>query len=216
MREHLENFFDGFSKTMIDDLMTASRLIVYEKDSIVFFEGEAPKKLHLLIEGSVYVYKSENLKQMQVLRFFKPVGFIAELANIQKIPYPATARCEVRSTIIEIDYEKYLNFFCYSQNHAHIGYSKLLESVADKLTYHVNKSSYSEIVELSAVQKVAKMMLDDLERFNKEKRWKVAQILRINPETLSRTIAKLKKIKAITVEDGKVKILDEIKLQEVN
>ncbi len=200
---------------MIDDLVSASTIADYEKDSIVFFEGEDPSHLHLLVKGSVYVYKSEHMKNMQILRFFKPVTLFAELANIKNIPFPATGRCESDCTIIRINYQKYLDFFCYSQNHSHIGYKALLESMSDKLTYHVNKSCYSDIVELTAIQKVAKSILDDVQRFNSEKRWKIAQRLRINPETLSRSLAKLRKLQLIELDHGKIIIMNPEGLKEI-
>lgn len=215
MRSYLEEFFDDFTPSMIEDLISISRMVELKKNSVLFYEGESPKNLHLLVEGGLYVYKSEDLDKIQILRHFYPVCLVAELSNVQNIPFPASAKCEEDSKIITINYHKYQNFFCYNQNYAHIAYGKLINSISEKLSYHVNKSCFSNIVELSAIKKIAMLLGENLEYFNKQKKWKIAQELRIAPETLSRNLVKLKDIGAIDLVNGKVEIINKNLLNSI-
>jgi len=215
MREYLKEFFDDFTPSMMEDLISIARVVELKKNSILFFEGEKPINLHLLAEGSLYVYKSEDLNKIQILRHFYPVCLVAELSNVQNIPYPATAKCEEDAKIITINYHKYQNFFCYNQNYSHIAYGKLINSISEKLSYHVNKSCFSNIVELPAIKKIAMLLGENIDYFNKQKKWKIAQELRIAPETLSRNLVKLKELGAIDLINGKVEIISKNLLNSI-
>lgn len=213
MKNNLVAYFENFNEEMICELMKISKLVSYEKNSVIFYEGEEPIKLQLLIEGSVHIFKSEYSKQEKIIRFYKPTELIAELANVKNIPYPATARCDEKSKIIEIDYGKYLEKFCNNKEYGSIGYENLLKSISNKLAYHLNECAYTNIRENNATQKVAKLILEDLDKFNNEKNWKIAHDLGMSPETLSRTLAKLKKINVIKIKSCKITILDKSGLE---
>lgn len=60
-----------------------------------------------------------------------------------------------------------------------------------------------------ATAKVAFMLKQDLEMFNKLKRHDTSYMLHIQPATLSRVLKKLNRNKIITIENGEVLIKDE-------
>lgn len=68
---------------------------------------------------------------------------------------------------------------------------------------------------LSIIQRIFAQLLQDLDYFNRTKRWKVAQDLCISSETLSRTLNKLKTIDAISIEKGKISIIDSSLIQHI-
>ncbi len=216
MKEKLILYFNNFDEEMINKLIKISKLVTYEKNSIIFYEGEIPKKLLLLVEGSICIFKSEYLLHEKIIRFYKPIEMVAELANIKSMLYPATARCDEKSQIIEINYEEYMSVFCNNKDYASKGYECLLKSISNKLSYHLNACSYTNITQCNAVQKVAKLILEDINRFNNEKNWKIAHDLGMSPETLSRSLSKLKKLKAIKIISSKIVIMDAFVLETVN
>ena len=62
---------------------------------------------------------------------------------------------------------------------------------------------------LSIIQRISAQLLQDLDYFNRTKRWKVAQDLCISSETLSRILNKLKTVEAIAINRGKISILND-------
>ena len=63
-----------------------------------------------------------------------------------------------------------------------------------------------------ATAKVAFMLNQDLEMFNKLKRQEVSFMLHIQPETLSRVLKRLSRNKTITIENGEVIIINKKEL----
>ena len=68
----------------------------FNKDEILFFEGESPKKLFVLLSGKVRIYKStklaENLAPREkTLHYISAPNFIAEMPSLLKQPFPASA-----------------------------------------------------------------------------------------------------------------------------
>ncbi|WP_024790235.1 Crp/Fnr family transcriptional regulator [Lebetimonas sp. JH292] len=81
-----------------------------KKEDIVFYEKEEPHYLHLLIEGIARVYKVDNKgNELIIHKFFAP-SLIAELANFEKMPYPANCAMESDGIILKIEFEKFKKF----------------------------------------------------------------------------------------------------------
>jgi CRP/FNR family transcriptional regulator len=66
-----------------------------------------------------------------------------------------------------------------------------------------------------SVSKVAMMLDDDVEIFNRLKRYDASLMLHIQPATLSRVLNRLKRDEIIDIQKGNVMILDTQKLQNI-
>ncbi|MDY0321271.1 MAG: Crp/Fnr family transcriptional regulator [Arcobacteraceae bacterium] len=215
LKKYLESFFSDFSEEMIDKLVNISHIKKCKKDNILFYEGDKPKNLYLIVEGIAIVYKTYEDYSTQVLKYFYPVNLIAELANINNIPYPASCKCEENSTFVVIDYELYKKIFSLNPFSMTQSTQTLLMSIASKLYFHINENNLRPMKNLSIIQRISAQLLQDLDYFNRTKRWKVAQDLCISSETLSRTLNKLKTIDAISIEKGKISIIDSSLIQHI-
>ena len=87
---------------------------------------------------------------------------------------------------------------------------ELLEILLKK-THQLQCIVNRELV-FDATAKVAFMLNQDLEMFNKLKRQDVSFMLHIQPETLSRVLKRLVRNEIITIEEGKVTIKNEEEL----
>lgn len=201
MKRYLKNFFIDFSDDMIEKLKNISKLVIFPKDKILFYEGDNARNLYLLVEGEVSVYKTYENGSVQLLRYFKPLSLVAELVNIHKIPYPATGKCEEESRIIIIDFNRFQTLFN-NKDEFVLSQSILMNSIAGKLFYHMNFNSFRPTKKLSNLQQVIYLILDDIDILNKKKHWKVAQTLNISPESLSRAIKKLKENNLIDIDEN--------------
>lgn len=213
--KYLEEFFSEFPEDIIEKIVHFSYTKKLNKGNVLFFEGEEPVNLYLLIDGVASVYKTYENGAVQVLKYFYPLTLIAELANIQNIPYPASCRCEEDSKFIVIDYIKFQQLFSKNPLSANDASVFLLQSIASKLFYHMNDNNLRPMKNISILQRIAGMLLEDKEYFNRTKRWKAAQDLCISPETLSRNLARLKEQKAIKIEKSYITIINNNILENI-
>ena len=113
------------------------------------------------------------------------------------------------STILSVNFEKLYEHFL-SKN---ILTKELIENLLNKtqqLQFIINR----ELV-FDATAKVAFMLNQDLEMFNKLKRQEVSFMLHIQPETLSRVLKKLSREKIINIENGDIIIINQNALSSI-
>jgi len=177
------------------------------KNDIVFFEKEEPHYLHLLIKGSARVYKIDNKGNELIMHKFKPVSLIAELANFEKIPYPANCAMDSDGVILKIEFEKFKKFMqkgdvC----------MQILSSLLKKMRYLDGIIQNNLIFDTET--KIAKFIYENPKIFEELKQHSVAALLNIKPETLSRKLKKFKTLGIVKNEGSKIKITNLEKIKE--
>ncbi|MFV0480488.1 MAG: Crp/Fnr family transcriptional regulator [Campylobacteraceae bacterium] len=204
------SLFSHLDDKELEKLSNISRLKHFSKDEILFYEKEEPKYLHILKSGEIRIYKT-NIKGTQIfLHNFKPISLVAELPNFENIPYPASAQFSEDSEMILVDFKKLESDFF---KNPEISF-KIIRSLSNKLK--IMSEVLHSAVALSAEAKVAKFLLENSTFFGDVKDVKIASILNITPETLSRTLAKFKKDGLITQDKSrKITFFDEEKLFEL-
>ncbi|MCK9161262.1 MAG: Crp/Fnr family transcriptional regulator [Arcobacter butzleri] len=181
------DFFANFSNEDFNKISNHIKIKEYKKDNIIFYESDMPKNFYILTEGEVTATKS-NFKNNQVLiSTFRPISFIAEMAIIEGIAYPATATCVSNSCkVIEIDANKLLELIKDDANIA-FGIVKSLTKKIKTLEHTININ-----ILYDSTQKVINFLSDNPEILKTSKHSLLAQNLNITPETFSRTLKKLK------------------------
>jgi len=177
------------------------------KNDIVFFEKEEPHYLHLLIKGSARVYKIDNKGNELIMHKFYPVSLIAELANFEKIPYPANCAMDSDGVILKIEFEKFKKFMqkgdvC----------MQILSSLLKKMRYLDGIIQNNLIFDTET--KIAKFIYENPKIFEELKQHSVAALLNIKPETLSRKLKKFKTLGIVKNEGSKIKITNLEKIKE--
>lgn len=208
MRVEVE-LFETLSVSEKKQLYEISSLKKYTQGNILFYEGETPYKLHLLLDGILKVYKLDPKGNEVVLHFFQAQTLIAETAHMQKISYPATAVCETDALILEIDYPLFEKHFL---RNPEISF-KIIQSLSNKI-----KNLQSVItmnMTMGTLAKICKFFYENEKHLHELSHKKIAAILNITPETLSRNIALLKKKGIICVEKRKISIIDKKELLEL-
>jgi len=201
-------FFSHLDEDGLKKLNEISTIKKYNSKEILFFEGEEPKYLHVLLDGIVRLYKTNHKGNQIFLHQFLPISLVAELANFENIPYPATAEFICRGEILRIDYQKLEDDFFKNPDLS----LQIIKSLAGKLKI-MSEVVTNEVV-LSSEAKIAKFLVENEELFSTLKNTKVASLLNLTPETLSRTLTKFKKQELIRVEDS-LEILDLDRLVEI-
>ncbi|QOP40253.1 Crp/Fnr family transcriptional regulator [Sulfurimonas marina] len=176
-----------------------------QKGEILFYEGEGADSFYILLEGELKLYKTNAKANEVVLHHFIEPTMVAEMATIENTPFPATASAQKDNTFVAvIDKENFL---------------KLIEEIP-QLSWHIIKSLTHKIKGLEksinrnlvfdATAKVCSLIDEHKDIFQTHKKIDIANILNITPETLSRTLRKLKDLEIL---DENNNLLNQKKLE---
>jgi len=202
--------FSKLTDEQLEKLKKISVIKKYKGKEILFYEGDAPIYLYVLLQGTLKVYKTNHKGQQIFLHQFYPGGLVAELANFENIPYPATAEFMSDSEVLRIDYKALEKDFF---KNPEISF-EIIKSLIAK--HKILIDVIQKEVILTADAKVAKFILENGELFKTLKNTQVASILNLTPETLSRTLSKFKSSGLIELDDKHhIRVLNPQKLEEV-
>jgi len=194
--------FQELNDKEVQYLASISVLRSYDKDSIVFYNGEESLYLHVLIEGSVKIYKSTQKNNEITLKKITHPSLIAELSNFKHIRYPSNCATLSDSKILLVDYQKFEEIIL--QNSSYL--RRFMDSMTESL---VDLNRVVGTFTLDATAKVAKYIFESEEDFKKNTFIQSATLLNMTPETFSRSIKKLKDEGALfdkeTVDKEKLK-----------
>ena len=179
------------------------------KESIVFYEGDESDHIFVLLEGTVKLYKtSPKGSQIQINRFDAP-AVIGEYACFEQVPFPAT--CEF---VTDGKMAKVPTSFIFNSLHEESFALEMIKSLTGKVMI-LSSLVHKETI-FSSEAKVAKILIENVEIFQKLKHNEIASILNITPETLSRILKKFKKSYLIEgLKEGRIRILDAEGLDQV-
>lgn len=190
---------DLFSSLDDDDvirLQSICRLCHYKNGDVLFYEGDPSTKLYLLFDGIVKAYKTDMKENEIILHYFYPVALVAEMANFHNIPFPATTEFQSDGRVLEIDYLEFENGFMRNPN---VSFEIIL-SLSQKLRYL--DTIITNRLALDSTSRVAKFLYENESALETMRHNKIATILGLTPETLSRVYKKFKTLGLIS-DDGK-------------
>lgn len=193
---------DDEQLAQLEDICSIKKL---NPGNILFYEGDTPKYLYFLIEGLIKLYRYTPNNQISIINYFHTPTLIGESAMLQKTPYQTNAECETNTTLLSISFEKFEKFFLQNPQIA----LAIIMQLVTKVKKLMNAS-----MQLSSTQRVAQLICENAELFGKLKKYKIAEILNMTPETLSRTLKQFEKEGLITYTTKSLEILDEEKLQD--
>lgn len=200
--------FSTLTQSNLKELYNQTHIKNYAKDSIVFYEGDDSSYLHILLEGSIKLYKTTPKgTQIQINRLGAP-DLIGEYACFENQPYPATCEFITDGTLGLLPFE--VVFKHLSNPNFSLEIIKSLTGKVGLLSALVHKETV-----LSSEAKVADLMLQKLSLFHRLKNNELASILNLTPETFSRILTKFKKEGIISVEKQKITVNHEEALYSI-
>ncbi len=180
------DLFSGLDRSELKRLESISLIKKYGKNEPIFYQNESPKYLSVLLSGEVKIFKTTPKNKEIFLHNIRPVNLIAELANFENINYPASAVATEISEVLRIDYSIFEKEFLLNPKICF----KLLKSLCKKM--RILNEAISINLMLDSQARVAKLLLDDINLFNSTPNNKIANMLNISAETLSRTISQFR------------------------
>ncbi|MBP6714453.1 MAG: Crp/Fnr family transcriptional regulator [Aliarcobacter sp.] len=198
------SFFNNLNDEQIDLIASISNESNYSSNSILYYESDSNNNLLFLVEGLIKIYKVDKFDNEIFLYHIYKNSMISELTSIKQSDIYCFSNAEFieDSTILSINFNKFKEHFL-SKNILTIELLEILLEKSHQLQCIVNR----ELV-FDATAKVAFMLNQDIEMFNKLKRQEVSFMLHIQPETLSRVLKRLTRNGVILVENGDVIIIN--------
>jgi len=193
--------FSKLSEAHLAELQSQMHIHQYEKDSIVFYEGDESEYLHILLDGVVRLYKTSPKGTQVHMHNFAAPEIIALFAAFEKIPFPATCEFLGDGVIGLLPLEK---IYTCMQN---VDFSISLVSALSKRMKLLADLLHKETI-YTTEAKIADLLLNSPAVFERLKNNEIASILNMTPETLSRILTKMKKEQIITIKEHIVTILN--------
>ena len=202
------SFFNNLSDGQIKLISSISNVSKYPNKSILYYESDISKNLLFLVDGLIKIYKVDKFDNEIFLYHIYKNSMISELTSMNKNDIYCFSNAEFTedSIVLSVDFEKFQELFL-SKNILTMELMEILLKKTHQLQCIVNR----ELV-FDATAKVAFMLNQDLEMFNKLKRQEVSFMLHIQPETLSRVLKRLTRNGTIAIENGEVSIQNEEEL----
>ena len=196
--------FKDLCDNTLDRIGEFTTFLKLSKDNVLFYEGDEPKYLFLLKKGIVKLYKTSSNDKEIILKYFHSNEFIAEVANFESIPYPATAQSFTDTEVLRIDFGSLKDIIYSDPNLSFIIQTSLIKKVRNL------ENLVSLHVVLDSKERIAKYLCEHTEDFFNTKNIIIAEILNISPETLSRMLRVFKNDGLI---DNKNKTVDTERLK---
>ncbi len=201
-----------FSKLSEDNLSRLRDQAIVKnltKGSVVFYEGDKSDHIFVLLEGTIKLYKtSPKGTQIQINRFDAP-AVIGEYACFEQVPFPATCEFLTDGRIAKVP-----TSYIFESLHEESFALEMIKSLTSKVMI-LSSLVHKETI-YSSEAKVAKILIENSEIFQKLKHNEIASILNITPETLSRILKKFKSKELIEgLKEGRILLLDPEALKHV-
>ncbi len=182
-------FFGGLSPKIISEIDKRGGTEVFNKDEIIFFEGDKGEKFYFLIEGLVKIYKSTDNDRETVLRHIRPGEMFGEVVLFESETYPVNATAMRESTLFSISRSYFMELFTDEQFRKYFTANifRKLRYLADRVAflnaYDIEERFFLFIDEHYGISPVINIDLTKAE---------LADGIGTIPETISRLIARLK------------------------
>ena len=183
----------------------------YKKGSIIFTTGMKADGFYVLKSGKVKIFRSRGGKE-QILKVFEPPSMFGEAGTFMGENFPANAEAVEDSTILYIPRKQFLSQMREDPDIAF----KMLAIVSKRLMYFVDLVESLSLKD--ATSKIAHYLLTrDKGKGRVEfKTNLVSMELGLTPETVSRTLSKLKSKGIIRKSGNMIEIVDRKALESLS
>lgn len=183
----------------------------FKKGELIFYEDDDTQYWYYLVKGHLRAFKSSQ-DEHEISLCYLEIGMAVNDIQRECAIYKAINFASIEGVsdgfMVGIKASSLPLLFTQIPDFAFRCFNAVLISIE-----RYQRAFYSGMV-LDAMGKVAFMLSKDLNKFNSMKKQDIASMLNIQPETLSRLLAKLVRKDIIQV-DGHVNIIDHDALQEL-
>lgn len=207
------NLFAKISPSEIEKMLVCSKSYkkTYKKGEYIFYQGEKPEKIYLLLEGYVYIAKDFASGKRDVLYTIEEGNVFGEMflfADMEQYWYDAVAAKDV--TVLEIPWDFFYHFCQNACTHHQTLVKNMLE-ILSKKEFHITKKLH--IISTASVrERIAIWLIDSMDEKGivklQMKREELADFLGVARPSLSRELMRMQTEGLIQVEKKQIQLLD--------
>lgn len=201
--------FTGLDEQLAQTLSKKITKKTFHKNNVVFYKGDSSDKLHMLVDGDVKLYKYNLNNEEIVLHYLSAQTLIGEMATFENIPYPANCMAENDVEIWTLPQSDFIEALHDKPELA----LKIITSMGRKIK--ILERSIDLNISKNSMQRVVTLILQNKRIFEEMPRLKIAAMLNMKQETLSRIMKKLKDEENISIEKKVITILDKTALEKI-
>lgn len=186
------DLFSCLNDIELQKIIKISTIKTLNKENILFYEGDEANKFYVLLDGHLKLYKTGMRSQEIVLHTFTKPTMVAEMATFENIRFPATSVAIRDNTkVAMIEKTQFMDMLMKDTNMSFLIIKSLTKKIKN-LELSINRNFIYD-----ATTKLCSLLKEDPSILTTQKKIQIANRLNIAPETLSRTIAKLKNLEIL-------------------
>ena len=198
--------FGSLDGKQLDKLNQISTIKNFKPGNILFYEGDEPKNLYFLLDGLIKLYRYDKNDNINILSYYYSQALIGEAATLQRTPHQVSAECETHCSVLVVSFNEFEKDFLKNPDIALGIIMQLVTKVKQLMNTNMQQTS---------MQKLAGLIYENHELFTKLKKYKIAEILNMAPETFSRNLKKLQADEVISYDKDHFEIIDREALSEL-
>jgi len=200
------SLFFNIEDKLLSEISSFCKIKKYQKDEIIFYEGEKEKYFYAVVYGNVLMYDTDLKGEIIPKNQITCGDVFGLIAQIQNRSFCLNARSESECEIIQINFEKFKKYI------SNPPFSdRIIKMLSNNI---VQEIEFNKLQKYDATKRVIYTLLNFPQKFVKKKKYMLAKELNMTPETLSRILSKLKNEEIICYCEKSIKVLDKEKLQK--
>lgn len=206
-----------FAQLPHDDLEALARIARrrrFERDQMLFFAGERPEGLHIVVEGRIKIFVlAPGSGREFVLTVEHPYNAVAELPSLDEDVYPASAQAMEASETLMLDQEGFVRVLR-ERPEVSLHLVRALGRRLRRLVGLIEQISFHEVI-----HRLADYLLRRSEEelpFALETNAAIAAQLGTVPELVSRTLSRLHHSEVVELSNRTIVRLDEERVRELS
>ncbi len=104
-------FFSSLSEPSLKEISRFFNEEKYQRDDYIFFEGDLPEWLHIVMEGRVKLLKHSDTGKDIILQIYSPGDMFGEVSLFDRKPYAASAQAMEPSILLKMPQKDFFLFF---------------------------------------------------------------------------------------------------------
>jgi CRP-like cAMP-binding protein len=161
--------FFNISDEQLSEIASFSKLKIFHKDEIIFYEDEKKDKFYGIVRGNVLMYDSDEKGEIIPKNQFGCGDIFGLISQIQNKPYCLSAMSMGESEIIEIDYKKFAKY---------ISNPPFSDRIIKMLSNHIlQEMEFNKLQKYDATKRVIFTLLNFPQKFVKRKKYMLAKLI---------------------------------------
>ncbi len=213
-------FFSSLSEPSLKEISRFFNEEKYQRDDYIFFEGDLPEWLHIVMEGRVKLLKHSDTGKDIILQIYSPGDMFGEVSLFDRKPYASSAQAMEPSVLLKMPRK---DFFLFVGRHPFVATEMIVElgrQLGDA------QSTIKSLAVDRVEQRIAQILLKLANKVGiSEKggiminlpltRQDLADMAGTTVETAIRVMSRFTKSKIIRPADGKIFLLHPQVLQQI-